>query len=401
MSFKGQINFGYPITSQNIITTIPDEAVLPLSIGSSLQGNTLGVTFGDLKSQISIIPEWGTIIGNINDQNDLMNIINGKQPLLFSGSNIKTINGSSILGSGNIVAGIPSFIEYDEATKTFWNNGSGDVTVNTSFGALALTLNSSGDSNTAYGYATLFRNANGNNNTAVGSNALDNNISNSFNTALGAFALQRTRGDQNTGVGASALRYNTTGQSNVGVGYGTLGNNTTGSNNTIIGVGAMRDSTVSSLNTAIGYSALERGTGNGNTAIGYSAAQFNEGSGNIAIGNSALQAGFSAASNNIAIGNDSFRNITTGENNIGIGKTVLQQCYTGSNNIAIGQNASPINYSGTIVIGHDAYATGNNQFVVGSSGTNAGAIATETITANRTWTVRINGANYKIPLLAI
>jgi len=38
---------------------------------------------------------------------------------------------------------------------------------------------------------------------------------------------------------------------------------------------------------------------------------------------------------------------------------------------------------------------------VGSAGTPAGAITTETITPNRTWTVRINGANYKIPLLAI
>ena len=53
MSFKGQINFGYPLTFHNIVTTIPDNAVLPLSIGSSLQGNILGVTFGDLKSQVS------------------------------------------------------------------------------------------------------------------------------------------------------------------------------------------------------------------------------------------------------------------------------------------------------------------------------------------------------------
>jgi len=411
MSFKGQINFGYPLTSNNIITTIPDEAVMPLSIGSSLQGNTLGVTFGDLKSQIgggiNVYDAYGNPplqVQNIEFAGQGWSVSAANLPAGYGASialNLKTINGISILGGGDITAGLPSFIEYDEATKTFWNNGSGNQTENTSFGALALTLNSSGNLNTAYGYATLFRNANGTNNTAIGSNVLDANISGSFNTGIGSYALQRTVGYQNTGVGARALRYNTTGQSNVGIGFGTLGNNTTGSNNTVIGDGAMRDSTVSSLNTAVGFSALERGTGNGNTAIGYSAAQFNEGSGNIAIGNSALQPGFSAASNNIAIGNDSFRNITTGENNIGIGKTVLQQCYTGSNNIAIGQNASPINYSGTIVIGHDAYATGNNQFVVGSSGTNAGAIATETITANRTWTVRINGANYKIPLLAI
>jgi hypothetical protein len=52
-------------------------------------------------------------------------------------------------------------------------------------------------------------------------------------------------------------------------------------------------------------------------------------------------------------------------------------------------------------LGKEATATANNQFVVGSTGTNAGAVTTETISADTTWTVRINGANYKIPMLAI
>lgn len=52
MSFLGQFSFGYPVVSQNIITTIPNEAIVPLSIGSSLKGNILGVSFADLKSQI-------------------------------------------------------------------------------------------------------------------------------------------------------------------------------------------------------------------------------------------------------------------------------------------------------------------------------------------------------------
>jgi hypothetical protein len=123
MSFQGQINFGYPLTAHNIITTIPDNAVLPLSIGSSLQGNILGVRFEDLKSQLSSVSEWGTIIGNINDQTDLMTLINGKQALLVSGSNIKTINSNSLLGSGNIsvepsiTAGTTS--QYFRGDKTF------------------------------------------------------------------------------------------------------------------------------------------------------------------------------------------------------------------------------------------------------------------------------------------
>jgi hypothetical protein len=59
------------------------------------------------------------------------------------------------------------------------------------------------------------------------------------------------------------------------------------------------------------------------------------------------------------------------------------------------------NFSGSVILGNSATATANNQFVVGSAGTNAGAVTTEVITPDRTWTVRINGANYKIPMLAI
>lgn len=59
---------------------------------------------------------WGEISGNIEDQKDLQTVLqtqtdsivnieqelNKKQPTLVSGENIKTINGNSILGSGNI-----------------------------------------------------------------------------------------------------------------------------------------------------------------------------------------------------------------------------------------------------------------------------------------------------------
>jgi hypothetical protein len=67
----------------------------------------------------------------------------------------------------------------------------------------------------------------------------------------------------------------------------------------------------------------------------------------------------------------------------------------------LGRNSSTGNFSGSVILGKEATATANNQFVVGSTGTNAGAVTTETISADTTWTVRINGANYKIPMLAI
>ena len=46
--------------------------------------------------------EWGSITGDIEDQSDLITLLQGKQNTLVSGTNIKTINNESILGSGNI-----------------------------------------------------------------------------------------------------------------------------------------------------------------------------------------------------------------------------------------------------------------------------------------------------------
>ena len=45
---------------------------------------------------------WGSITGTLSDQTDLQIALNAKQAILVSGTNIKTINGSSILGSGDL-----------------------------------------------------------------------------------------------------------------------------------------------------------------------------------------------------------------------------------------------------------------------------------------------------------
>ena len=46
---------------------------------------------------------WGQLLGDIRNQKDLMRYFGLKQDLLKSGKNIKTINGSSLLGSGDLV----------------------------------------------------------------------------------------------------------------------------------------------------------------------------------------------------------------------------------------------------------------------------------------------------------
>jgi hypothetical protein len=45
---------------------------------------------------------WGTIAGTLSNQTDLQTALNSKQDTLVSGTNIKTINSTSLLGSGNI-----------------------------------------------------------------------------------------------------------------------------------------------------------------------------------------------------------------------------------------------------------------------------------------------------------
>jgi len=45
---------------------------------------------------------WGSITGTLSSQTDLQTALNAKQDTLVSGTNIKTINGSSILGSGDL-----------------------------------------------------------------------------------------------------------------------------------------------------------------------------------------------------------------------------------------------------------------------------------------------------------
>jgi len=51
------------------------------------------------------IANWGNIQGSLTSQTDLSNALNAKQATLVSGTNIKTINNNSILGSGDLSIG--------------------------------------------------------------------------------------------------------------------------------------------------------------------------------------------------------------------------------------------------------------------------------------------------------
>lgn len=49
---------------------------------------------------------WGSITGTLSAQSDLQTALNGKQDTLVSGTNIKTINSQSLLGSGDVTISI-------------------------------------------------------------------------------------------------------------------------------------------------------------------------------------------------------------------------------------------------------------------------------------------------------
>ena len=122
--------------------------------------------------------------------------------------------------------------------------------------------------------------------------------------------------------------------------------------------------TTGTQNTAVGYqSALAVSTGSSNTLLGYQAA-----------------AGSITASNNVAIG------------------TQTSVGSTGGNNTVVGTAASTAGHSGSIVIGHNALASGPNQFVVGSVGTISGTVTAAVAPQTKTWDVIINGVAQKILL---
>ena len=82
-----------------IATVSKSGKVATISITDKNGTTTTTVSDGEDGSGVGV---WGSITGTITDQTDLQNALGGKQDTLVSGTNIKTINNTSILGSGNI-----------------------------------------------------------------------------------------------------------------------------------------------------------------------------------------------------------------------------------------------------------------------------------------------------------
>jgi len=397
-----------------------------------------------------------------------------KQDTLVSGTNIKTINGTSVLGSGNIVtpstppSGVAGAIQFSngsafasDASNLFWDDANNRLGVGTNtpsavinsvsslVGIPAMTMNGIGGSaqpvqrivmsgTGQYLWAASMMAANmstnnnlfyfigkaenTNNSAYFGYNHQSDGSVNNFAT-LGLFGVDNVlnitaaarvgigtttptarthiQGSGSTSATTSLLVQNSAGTaslqvtddgsvfnygkasitSNNAFGKNALINNTTGTNNTANGFSALANNTTGSANTADGVSALASNlTGTNNTAIGRSALTFmTAGSGNTAVGTTALYS--NNASNNTAVGYDAGNANTTG-----------------ANNSLLGQGTITGNFSGSVILGKDATATASNQFVVGSTGTNAGSVVTESNSSTKVWNVIINGVAQKILL---
>jgi hypothetical protein len=82
---------------------------------------------------------WGGITGTLSSQTDLQTALNAKQATLVSGTNIKTVNGNSLVGSGNVTIG-PKLLGYSGILGTPTTGGA--VTICHSLLIPANTFNS-------------------------------------------------------------------------------------------------------------------------------------------------------------------------------------------------------------------------------------------------------------------
>jgi hypothetical protein len=177
----------------------------------------------------------------------------------------------------------------------------------------------------------------------------------------------------------------------IGLGGGAI------SSNTAIGLQALNGNTTGVRNVGVGFQANFTNSGAGdNTAIGYQAMYLNSANHNTAVGSSALYS--NTGNHNTAIGRNAMVSNTTGGQNTGIGRDAISANTTGSDNSALGYQTNSGNFSGSTILGRGATATANNQFVVGSTGTIAGAVTTEVNVSTQVWNVVINGVARKILL---
>ncbi|WP_291152244.1 hypothetical protein [Flavobacterium sp. UBA7680] len=313
-------------------------------------------------------------------------------------SDFKTINGESILGSGDIeISNGDGMLEI--SVNGYLPDSDGNITLPSASATVTGLVNDTslqelgGTDKMINGIRIGKGNANYENNLVIGRNGLASITTGKYNVAIGngdgdvEGPLQYlTTGNNNTMVGSDAGVNNSTGGNNTGIGAASLFSNTTGVNNTAVGAFALTKNQTSPYNVAIGdhslakmVSGLGQSTAIGsycmsdatstdkNAAIGTYALRYNtSGFSNTAIGHTALGLNTSGSSNT-ALGNYSLGAITTGAGNIGVGKSAGRYITTGISNIYIGSEGVPTDAeaSGIVNIGNRFIAKGTKVSLTG------------------------------------
>jgi hypothetical protein len=279
---------------------------------------------------------------------------NGKQAALVSGTNIKTINGASVLGSGDLVVSGSSSLAIgttpitsgtigrvlfegtgnvlQQSTNLFWDITNNRLGIGTATPANPLDVNGTARVSGELTVNTV--------NIGLGAGAQPQNC------RVGQSALAaNTTGNFNVALGSGALNLNSSGNSNTAIGQNSMQYNTSGSGNVALGVNALNANLTTNFNTAIGVSALAATTTASNTAVGHSSLRYNVGGTfNVAIGTNA-GATFGAG----------YTNMTTVNNSIFIGLDARAAANAQTNQIVIGTAAIGLG-SNTTVLGNSSTA---------------------------------------------
>jgi hypothetical protein len=296
----------------------------------------------------------------------ILKATSGTVSTAVSGTDIKTINSTSILGSGDIAVAVVDSIairRHGFAANNLRSFNAGLL----SAAAVGSSGATSDSTNIAIGYlsgrdvTTGYRNiflgtfagltvTSGSENIGIGSASLSGaTVTGSSNIAIGRNALQRiTSGSNNYSFGDGSLQRITSGTNNVGIGLdvGTSVTTTerlqTGTNNVLIGNNSTVMSTGNLSGTAIGQSAKVSSYA---VAIGQGAQNQNEYGVSIGYRTGVLGTGVA----NIRIGsgrNEDIQNVIAGSNNILIGSAAKLPDSTASNQITFYTNATSAGTNG-------------------------------------------------------
>ena len=320
-------------------------------------------------------------------------------------------------GTGNVV---------QESANLFWDNTNGRLGIGTSSPANKLDIKGIGDvvlidSNAVASRVTLKLNTTSASYTQIIGNGTEFNLVTvgSTHITFGTNSAERVRIGSTTGnvlintttdagfkldVNGTA-RVNTLtiglggGQqaSNTALGFQALNGNTTAISNVAVGYQALFSTITGQENVAVGETALRNNNNSANVAVGRRAMLNNTGGQNVVIGHRAVE-GTGTGSSNTVIGQQALQALTTGSNNSIVGRNALFAHTTGDSNSVLGADTVSGNFSGSVILGRTATATANNQFVVGSTGTVAGAVTSEVNASTQVWNVIINGVARKILL---